>query len=78
MQTTLKSGGICGILTRDLPRGYENALALSRGGCFALRPPRRRWRQLSSGLETTQGQIHGLFSEIPYKFHQNRVASVGD
>jgi len=29
-------------------------------------------------LETTQGQFDGLFSQLPYKFHQNRVASVGD
>ena len=32
----------------------------------------------STALETTQGQIHGFFSQIPYKCHQNRVASVGD
>ena len=32
----------------------------------------------SSTLEATQGQIDGLFSQLPYKYHQNRVASVGD
>jgi hypothetical protein len=29
-------------------------------------------------LEATQGQIDGFFSELIYKCHQNRVASVGD
>jgi len=29
-------------------------------------------------LETTQGQMDGFFSQLPYKCHQNRVASVGD
>ena len=29
-------------------------------------------------LEATQGQIDGFFSQLPYKCHQNRVASVGD
>ena len=28
-------------------------------------------------LEATQGQIDGLCSQIPYKCHQIRVASVG-
>ena len=31
-----------------------------------------------STLETTQGQIDGCFSQLPYKCHQHRVASVGD
>ena len=31
-----------------------------------------------STLEATQGQFHGFFSQLPYKCHQNRVASVGD
>ena len=29
-------------------------------------------------LEATQGQIDGFFGQLPYKCHQNRVASVGD
>ena len=29
-------------------------------------------------LEATQGQFEGFFSQLPYKCHQNRVASVGD
>jgi len=29
-------------------------------------------------LEATQEQLHGVFSQLPYKCHQNRVASVGD
>ena len=33
---------------------------------------------LRSTLEATHGQIDGLFSQLPYKGHQNRVASVGD
>ena len=32
----------------------------------------------SSTLESNQGQNDGLFSQLPYKYHQNRVASVGD
>jgi len=31
-----------------------------------------------TSLEATQGQIDGFFSQLPYKCHQNRVASVGD
>ena len=31
-----------------------------------------------SALEATQGQMDGFFSQLPYKCHQNRVASVGD
>jgi len=29
-------------------------------------------------LEATQGQFDIFFSQLPYKCHQNRVASVGD
>jgi len=29
-------------------------------------------------LEAAQGQMDGFFSQLPYKCHQNRVASVGD
>ena len=29
-----------------------------------------------TALETTQGQIDGFFSQLPYKCYQNRVASV--
>jgi len=29
-------------------------------------------------LEATQRQMYGFFSQLPYKCHQNRVASVGD
>ena len=29
-------------------------------------------------LEATQGHIDGFFSQLPYKCHQNRVASLGD
>ena len=32
----------------------------------------------STTLESTQVQIDGFFSQLPYKCHQNRVASVGD
>jgi len=31
-----------------------------------------------SALEATQGQMNDFFSQLPYKCHQNRVASVGD
>ena len=29
-------------------------------------------------LEATQGQMYGFFGQLPYKCHQNRLASVGD
>jgi len=35
-------------------------------------------RRTSSTLESTQVQIDGFFGQLPYKCHQNRVASVGD
>jgi len=31
-----------------------------------------------AALEETQGQMDGFFSQLSYKCHQNRVASVGD
>jgi len=31
-----------------------------------------------STLETTQGQIDGFISQLPYKYHQNRMVYVGD
>ena len=43
-----------------------------------------RARQLPPGLqryitlETTQGQMDGFFSQLPYKFYLEEVASVGD
>ena len=33
---------------------------------------------LIATLEATQGPNDGFFSQLPYKCHQNRVASVGD
>ena len=44
-------------------------------GSKRARVPRKRWQQ-SSTLEATQGQIDGFFSQFPYKYHQNRVASM--
>ena len=41
--------------------------------CTAIFGPRP-----STTLEATQGQIVSCFSQLPYKYHQNRVASVGD
>jgi hypothetical protein len=40
-----------------------------------LRKDRDRGR---ATLDTTQGQIDGFFSQLPYKCHQDWVASVGD
>jgi len=37
---------------------------------YVLSPP--------PALEATQGQMDGFFSQLPYKFHQSRVTSVGD
>ena len=31
-----------------------------------------------AALEATQGQIDGIFSQLPYKCHLEEVASVGD
>ena len=31
-----------------------------------------------AALEATQGQMDGLFSQLPYKCHLEEVASVGD
>ena len=33
---------------------------------------------LDSALEATQGQMDGFFSQLPYKCHLEKVASVGD
>ena len=33
---------------------------------------------LRATLEATRGKIVGFFGQLPYKCHQNRVASVGD
>ena len=33
---------------------------------------------MSTTLETTQGQVDGSFSQLPFKFHLPEVASVGD
>ena len=40
--------------------------------------PGNAHRLEGSTLETTQGQMDGFFSQLPYKCHQTRVASVGD
>ena len=34
--------------------------------------------QTQTDVDATQGQIDDFFSQLPYKCHQNRVASVGD
>ena len=49
---------------------------------FAPHPPHPSVRNARLGaslptLEATQGQIDGVCSQLPYKCHQNRVASVG-
>ena len=31
-----------------------------------------------AALEATQGQIDGFFGQIPYKYHLEEMASVGD
>ena len=33
---------------------------------------------LPTALEATQGQMEVFFSQLPYKFHLEEVASVGD
>ena len=34
--------------------------------------------ETGSTLEATQGQMDGVFSQLPYKCHLEEVASVGD
>ena len=34
--------------------------------------------KLTTALEATQGQMHGLFSQLPYKCHLEEMTSVGD
>ena len=46
--------------------------------CAGGRQSAERGRGSQATLEATQGQIDGFFSQLPYKCHQNRVASVGD
>ena len=41
-------------------------------------PPRVYHHFTHTTLEAIQGQIAGFFGQVPYKCHQNRVASVGD
>ena len=43
------------------------------------RSPWSCWsRTPDSSLQATQGQIDGFFSQLPYRCHQDRVASLGD
>ena len=67
-----------GDLTSDLPLGCL------QGGVFrhdihqTILVLSLRSREGRSALEATQGQMDGFLSQLPYKCHQNRVASVGD
>jgi len=50
--------------------------------CFAVSVPAMRLAPppllLVATLETTQGQMGGVFSQLPYKYRFEEVASVGD
>ena len=65
------------------PARFDRARGPPRGeperGCFRATGrtmPLREWR-CSATLDATQGQMDGFLSQLPYKCHQNRVASVG-
>ena len=56
----------------------EEVAAATSATRRAIDIPRCAPKIYYAALETTQGQIYNFFSQILYKFHQNRVASVGD
>ena len=45
---------------------------------IGLRTPTAEPPQSVSTLETTQGQIDGFFSQLPFKYYLPEVASVGN
>ena len=68
----------------DIIQVYSNlhsspVFVVGEGICCPLGP---QVFELNSGwdsaLEATQGQIDGIFSQLPYKFHLEEVASLGD
>ena len=59
-------------------RVYEPQIRVAvPGNRASVAVPRQTIRPAST-LEAAQGQMDGFFSQLPYKCHQNRVASVGD
>ena len=58
---------VCGDLWRMNSQKRGSAVNTLPDGC-----------EEAATLEATQVQIDGFFSQLPYKCHQNRVASVGD
>jgi len=64
-----------------LPAGAARSWMRKRSGGSTSTPTRYHpsWRLPTdiTALEATQGQMDGFFSQLPYKCHQNRVASVG-
>ena len=54
------------------PGGVEKGAGGGRPRPGGAAPP-----ETGTTLETTRGQIDGFFSQLPYKCHQNRVATVG-
>ena len=61
---TLVTGPIRSLIRKRIVWSWRSVLA---PGCAA-----------TATLEATQGQFDGFFSQLPYKCHQNRVASVGE
>ena len=66
-------------------------LLISNTGCNYIRSARPRWIRtelcwwarcslfkIHPTLETTQGQLDGLFGQLPFKIYLLEVASVGD
>jgi len=57
----------------------ERAVHVLRADWLGMRTNYTSVKTMSiTTLEATQGQMDGFFSQLPYKSHQNRVASVED
>jgi hypothetical protein len=61
-------------------RGRQEGLVALLLGCFrASKLECGVWNVgRGSTLETTQGQVHGFFGQLPFKFYLPEVASMGD
>ena len=58
-------------------RGRRPHVGSEMGGAFDVLETRTTIRR-QAALEAAQGQMDGSFSQLPYKYHLEEVASVGD
>ena len=64
---------------REGPASERRANKLKELKDFCMKVEATIWSwPCYTALETTNGQMDGFFSQLSYKCHQNRVASVGD